>query len=230
MDNSTAAIFVIIPAFNEAAALTRTIAPLLEAGYTVVVVDDGSSDDTQRVLAGLPVMVLRHAVNLGQGASLQTGMDYALRRGAEIAVHFDADGQHPPEAIPTLVEPILRGHADVVLGSRFLRPQDAAQMPRSRRLLLRAGIAVSGVFTGMWLSDTHNGFRALSRRALDEIHLRENGFAHATEILAEIRRHKLRYLEAPTAIRYTDYSREKGQSFWNSLNILFDLLMEKLFR
>ena len=225
-----AAISIIIPAYNEAAALPSTIAPLLEAGYTVVVVDDGSTDDTQHVLKGLRVIVLRHAVNLGQGAALQTGMDYAFHTGAEIAVHFDADGQHPADAIPRLIEPILRADADVVLGSRFLRSEDAAQTPRGRRVVLRAGIVVSGVFTGMWLSDTHNGFRALSRRALGEIQLRENGFAHATEILAQIRRKKLRYVEVPGAIQYTDYSRKKGQSFWNSLNIVFDLLMEKLFR
>jgi polyprenyl-phospho-N-acetylgalactosaminyl synthase len=225
-----AAIFVIIPAYNEAGALPATIAPLIEAGYTVVVVDDGSTDDTQHALQGLAATVVPHAVNLGQGAALQTGMDYAFRHGAEIAVHFDADGQHPAEAIPSLVEPILRGDADVVLGSRFLRREDAAQTPRGRRVLLRAGIIVSGVFTGMWLTDTHNGFRALSRRALGEIQLRENGFAHATEILDLIRRKKLRYVEAPSAIQYSDYSRKKGQSFWNSLNIVFDLLMEKLFR
>lgn len=229
-DVSNAAIFVIIPAFNEANALPGTLAPLTEAGYTVVVVDDGSTDETARALEGLPAIVLRHAVNLGQGAALQTGMDYALQRGADIAVHFDADGQHPSEAIPSLVEPILHGDADVVLGSRFLRPEDAAQTPRGRRIVLRIGIIVSGLFTGMWLSDTHNGFRALSRKALGEIQLRENGFAHATEILAQIHRMQLRYVEAPSAIRYSDYSRKKGQSFWNSFNIVFDLLMEKLFR
>ena len=123
-----AAIFVIIPAYNEAGALAATIVPLIEAGHRVVVVDDGSTDDTQRVLKGLGATVVRHAVNLGQGAALQTGMDYALRHGAEIAVHFDADGQHPAVAIPCLVEPILRGDADIVLGSRFLASID---QPRS---------------------------------------------------------------------------------------------------
>src|ERR1700681_1276191 len=104
-----AAIFVIIPTFNEARALLSTIAPLIQAGYSVVVVDGGSTHDTQQVLNGLRAVALRHAVNLGQGAALQTGMDYAFQTGAEIAVHFDADGQHPSDAIPRLVEPILRG-------------------------------------------------------------------------------------------------------------------------
>ena len=180
-------IYVIVPAYNEASALRQTVAPLVDAGYSVVVIDDGSSDHPLDALHGLPVTGLRHAVNLGQGAALQTGMDYALRQGAEIVVHFDADGQHPPEGIPALVEPILCGRADVVLGSRFLRPGDTVQIPAVRRMVLRTGTVVSGIFTGLWLSDTHNGFRALSRKALQEIQLRENGFAHATEILAQIR-------------------------------------------
>ena len=157
-------------------------------------------------------------------------MEYALRHGAEAAVHFDADGQHRWEQIPDLIAPIERGEADIVLGSRFLRREDAAQTPALRRMLLRAGIIVSGLFSGLWLTDTHNGFRALSRKALQEIELRENGFAHATEILASVRRKKLRYVEVPTAIRYSAYSRAKGQSFWNSFNVVIDLLMEKLFR
>jgi polyprenyl-phospho-N-acetylgalactosaminyl synthase len=228
MTNS--AIFVIVPVYNEAGIVRETITPLVEAGYTVVVVDDGSSDGSLRTLAGLPVVLLRHAVNLGQGAALETGMEYALRHGAEAAVHFDADGQHRWEQIPDLIAPIERGEADIVLGSRFLRREDAAQTPALRRMLLRAGIIVSGLFSGLWLTDTHNGFRALSRKALQEIELRENGFAHATEILASVRRKKLRYVEVPTAIRYSAYSRAKGQSFWNSFNVVIDLLMEKLFR
>jgi polyprenyl-phospho-N-acetylgalactosaminyl synthase len=222
------AIFVIVPAYNEARALRQTLAPLIAAGYRVVVVDDGSTDETAQVLERLSVTVVRHAVNLGQGAALQTGMDYALRNGAVIAVHFDADGQHPFDAIPSLVGPILRGEADVVLGSRFLRLEDAARTPRARRLLLRVGIVISGLFTAMWLSDTHNGFRAFSRKALAEIQIREDGFAHATEILAGIRRKKLRYVEVPSAIRYSEYSRGKGQPFWNAFNILIDLLLERV--
>ena len=168
-------IFVIVPVYNEAGAIRATVMPLVEAGYAVVVVDDGSADGSSEALKGLPVVVIRHPVNLGQGAALETGKAYALRHGAEIAVHFDADGQHCWEQIPELVAPIVRGEADVVLGSRFLRANDVARTPAVKRLILRGGIIVSGLFTGMWLSDTHNGFRALSRNALDEIEIRENG-------------------------------------------------------
>jgi glycosyltransferase involved in cell wall biosynthesis len=157
-------------------------------------------------------------------------MAYARRRGAKIVVHFDADGQHDHRQIAEMTLPIERGEADIVLGSRFLRAEDVARVPWAKRLILRVGIVVSGVCSGVWLSDTHNGFRALSRRALDAIHLRENGFSHATEILSEIRTHRLRYVERPATIHYSRYSMEKGQKPLNSLNIAFDLLMRRVFR
>ena len=223
-------IFVIIPAFNEARALRSTLEPLIARGYSVVVVDDGSTDGTWSVLAGMPVHTVRHPINLGQGAALQTGTDYARRYGAEVVVHFDADGQHSVEDIAVLVEPILAGQADAVLGSRFLRPSDARLVPPLKRALLRLGIVVSGALTGLWLTDTHNGFRALSGPAAERIRLQENGFAHATEILGQIRRARLRWVERPTTIHYSEYSRGKGQPAMNSLGILIDLLVRRLFR
>ena len=116
-------VLVIVPAYNEGRVITDTVERLLAAGYQVVVVDDGSSDETAEVRR-LPIVYLRHPVNLGQGAALQTGMTYALRAGAEIAVHFDADGQHDCGQIERLIAPIVEGQADVVFGSRFLRQQD----------------------------------------------------------------------------------------------------------
>jgi len=223
-------VFVIVPAFNESRVLRETVAPLVEAGYSVVVVDDGSGDAPAVALEGLRVGLLRHCMNLGQGAALQTGAEYALRQGAEIIVHFDADGQHPVGGIPAMIRPILEGRADVVLGSRFLRREDAMRVPLARRFVLRIGIVVSALFSGLWLTDTHNGFRALSRRAMLCIHLRENGFAHATEILQQIRRTGLRHVEVPTGIRYSTYSLEKGQRLWNSFRIVLDLALAKLLR
>ncbi len=218
---------VIVPAFNEGRAVKNTVQLLLAAGYRVVVVDDGSADETVEVRR-LPVVYLRHAVNLGQGAALQTGMTYALRAGAAIAVHFDADGQHDCAQIEQLIAPIVEGKADVVFGSRFLRGQDRAQVPWKKRILLRGGILISWAMTGMLLSDTHNGFRALSRRALERVHLQENGFAHATEIMQRVREAGMRYLEVPITITYSEYSQQKGQRLSGSLSILFDLIMAKL--
>src|SRR5579862_1491451 len=113
-------VMVIVPAYNEGPVIRSTVRSLLDAGYEVIIVDDGSQDDTSAVRE-LPVVYIRHAVNLGQGAALQTGMTYALRAGADVAVTFDADGQHDSRQIDRLLAPILDGSADVVLGSRFLR-------------------------------------------------------------------------------------------------------------
>ena len=223
-------LFVVIPSYNEGDVLGRTVRELVPYGFSIVVVDDSSTVPASQQLSGLPVHYLRHTSNLGQGAALQTGTEYALLHGAEIIVHFDADGQHNPELIRKLIEPIRTGLCDVVLGSRFIDPSDRKQVPVKKQLLLKGGVIVSWLFTGLWLTDTHNGFRALSRAAAQRIKLTENGFAHATEILELLRRSRLRYMEVPTAIRYTEYSVSKGQSAFNSIDIVFDLVLRKLLR
>lgn len=223
-------IFIVVPAFNEAEVLGGTLSSLLPFGYSIVVVDDGSDDGTGHIARRFPVHYLRHPINLGQGAALQTGMRYALEQGAEVIVHFDADGQHPASQIPSLVAPVLAGECDVALGSRFLDASDRALVPPSKRFILAGGRLVSGLFSGLWLSDTHNGFRAFSREAASRIDLLENGYAHATEVLDQIRSAGLRYQEVPCTIRYTDYSRQRGQRLSNSFNIVIDVLLRKVFR
>jgi glycosyltransferase involved in cell wall biosynthesis len=223
-------IFIVMPAYNEGRIVRKTLRPLVDAGFSVVVVDDGSKDNTWRQLAGLGVHRLRHPFNLGQGAALQTGVSYALQQGAQYIVHFDADGQHSPEDIRGLLEPVMQGKADVILGSRFLRREDWQAVPPARRVLLKGAIVVNWLLAGVWLSDAHNGARALSRRAAQKIVLRENGFAHATEILQQMRAHGLRYVERPTYIRYTDYSQMKGQRAWHALDIFVDLVIRRFLR
>jgi len=223
-------VFVIVPVFNEASVLGGVLGELAALGYTVVRVDDGSSDDSWNVICELPVYGLRHGLNLGQGTALETGMEYARRQGAAIAVHFDADGQHAAEQIDSLIAPLRRGEADVVLGSRFLRATDTARIPPARRMLLRIGRIVTGVLNEVWLNDTHNGFRALSRRALIKIRLTERGYGHASQVLDEIRVHRLRYIESPVTISYSDYSLAKGPRTLDAFNVLLDVLLGKLFR
>ncbi|KAA3646783.1 MAG: glycosyltransferase family 2 protein [Chloroflexi bacterium] len=221
---------MVVPAYNEGSVIKDTLLPLIESGYSIIVVDDGSQDDTWVTLQQLPIHALRHPINRGQGAALQTAMSYALRQGAAIILHYDADGQHSPTNIPTLIQPILDGKADIVLGSRFLRPEDRQAVPAGRRFLLQIAKIVNGIMTGLWLSDAHNGARALSTEAAKQIQLQEDGFAHATEILQQMRAHKLHYVEVPTNIIYTDYSRFKGQRFWNAFDILFDLFLGRIFK
>jgi glycosyltransferase involved in cell wall biosynthesis len=223
-------VFVVIPAFNENSILRSTASAVASLGYSVVVVDDGSAIPVRECLRGLDVHFLRHILNLGQGAALQTGTEFALSRGARLIVHFDADGQHSPASIERLIEPILAGTFDVTLGSRFLYAADRREVPPGKRLMLKAGVFVSWLFTGVWLSDTHNGFRALSRGAAEQMELKERRFAHATEILGLLRRARLRYTEIPVTVRYTPYSRAKGQSMLNGFNIVIDLMLRKIFK
>jgi glycosyltransferase involved in cell wall biosynthesis len=222
--------FVVVPAYNEASVIGSTVRPLIDAGYSVVVVDDGSSDGTWDAIQQLPVFGLRHPINLGQGAALQTGMTFALRQGADYVVHFDADGQHRPVDINEVLQPLLEGEADVALGSRFLNAASTAAVPFRRRVFLRGATYVNFVLTGMLLSDAHNGLRALTRDAAQRIQFRETGYAHASEILHQIRSHRLSYAERPITVLYSDYSIAKGQSLWNGFNIVFELLMTKLFQ
>jgi glycosyltransferase involved in cell wall biosynthesis len=223
-------VFVVVPIYNEERVIASALAPLLNRGYPVVAVDDGSTDDTWQIIRSLPVHSLRHPVNLGQGAALQTGMTYALDHAAEFIVHFDADGQHSVDDIDALLEPLRTDEADVVLGSRFLRDADRRAIPPARRALLKGGVIVNGILTRVWLTDAHNGFRAMTRHAAGMIHLHENRFAHASEILTQIRRNRLRVVERPTAIVYTEHSQAKGQSNVNAIKIVMDMILRRIFR
>lgn len=217
-------VFIVVPCYREKASVVRaSIAPLISAGYRVVLVDDGSPEPLE--LSDLPVALLRHPVNRGQGAALQTGAEYALRNGAEAVVHFDADGQHDAAAIPVALAMIESGETDVVLGSRFLRQEDMAAIPPKRRRMLKLARVVNGFLTGVWLSDAHNGFRVLSRKALEAIDLKEDRMAHASEILVQMRKAGLRWKELPVHIAYTDYSVGKGQRLGGAFEIVMDLLL-----
>ena len=221
---------MIVRAYNEASVIRETITGLLGLGFQVAVVDDGSTDETWAVMQQLPIHRVRHPINLGPGAAFQTIVEYALRQGADVVVNFDADGQHRVEDIQVLLEPLFAGNADVVLGSRFLRSGDAQSIPLVRRVVLQGARLVNFLFTGMWLSDAHNGLRAMTRHAASCLDLRETGFAYATEMLEQIRHHRLRCVECPTHIRYTEYSLAKGQRLSNALNIFLDLIVGRMVR
>ncbi len=219
---------VVIAAYNEAAMIGHVVAELVREGYDVVVVDDGSTDDTAERASAAGATTLRHAANRGQGAALQSGLRYALQQGARVLVTFDADGQHSAADLPRLLRPVLDGEADVALGSRFLG--NAAAVPPARRVLLRAAVVFTGLASGLRLTDAHNGLRALSRRAAEHLDLQLDGMAHASEIIDQVAGAGCRLVEVPVNVRYTSYSLAKGQRLGHAAHIAWDYLFSKLFQ
>jgi glycosyltransferase involved in cell wall biosynthesis len=221
-------LFVVIAAYNEERAIASVVSELRADYPNVVVVDDGSRDRTWAEARDAGAIVLRHLVNRGQGAALQTGISYALRAGAEIIVTFDADGQHQPCDIPALCAPIVAGEAEVCLGSRFLG--HAQSMPLGRRVMLFGAVVFTRVTSGMKLSDTHNGLRAFSRRAASILDIQLDRMAHASELIDQVRSSGLAYREIPVHIRYTEYSLAKGQRSSAALRVALDYLIGRLLR
>ncbi len=216
-------VFLVVPAYNEATVITDVVGKIINAGYQLIVVDDSSTDNTYQKLLQTKATVCRHPVNLGQGASLQTGINYALKQGAECIITFDADGQHDLVDVEKLIEKIDSGY-DVVLGTRFL--ENESNIPRAKRIFLKLAIFFTKLTTQLELTDTHNGLRAFNRKAAENIKITNNRMAHASQILSEISRLKLKYCEVPVKITYTEYSMKKGQKISNSINILWESFAE----
>jgi len=221
-------VWVVIAAYREAAVIGEVVRGVICQGYRVLVVDDASPDATGELARAAGATVLRHPINLGQGASLQTGISFALSRGAQALVTFDADGQHRPGNIGDLLDALRQEDADFALGSRFLRGE--AQVPPARRIMLKLATLFTRLTTGLRVTDTHNGLRAMTRRGASAIALRQNRMAHASEILHQIAESGLRYVERPVTVDYTAYSRAKGQTMGDALLILTDLFARRLQR
>ena len=221
-------VFIVVPAYNEAHAVAEVVSALRLAYANVVVVDDGSSDDTATEAEAAGATVVRHLMNRGQGAALQTGIDYGLKCGADTIVTFDADGQHRVDDVGALLAALDESNADIVIGSRFLGAD--REIPFLRRLLLRAGALFMRITSQVQLTDTHNGLRAFRRRAAQQIRITLDGMAHASEIVDQIYLHNLRVIEVPVVIRYSEYSRRKGQSGFAAFRIVFDYLLKRWLR
>lgn len=221
----TSRTWLVVPLYNEAQVVGDVIRDSLAVFPNIVCVDDGSRDDSAAKAEAAGAVVVRHPINLGQGAALRTGLDYALQDpGADYFVTFDSDGQHRTEDALAMVQRLDAEPLDVVIGSRFL---DGRTKPGLlKRIVLRLAVLFEGFTTGVKLTDAHNGLRVLNRHAASAIRIDQNRMAHASEIVAEIGRTKLRYAEQPVHVIYTDYSRSKGQSLWNSVNILNDLFFK----
>lgn len=216
-------LWVVIPAWNESRAIEDVVVRVRELADHVVVVDDGSEDATASLAVKAGAIVLRHPINLGQGAALQTGITFALKSNAQWIATFDADGQHQAGDIAGLFDSMARSGADVALGSRFLG--SAPGMPRHRRALLKMAVLYTRATTSLRVTDAHNGLRLFTRAAASKIRILQNRMAHASEILECIAQYGLRFVEVPVTIVYTEYSMHKGQRTGDALKVLTDLVV-----
>lgn len=216
--------WVIVPVFNEAEVIGSVIEDLRREFAHVVCIDDGSSDGSASLAESAGARVLRHPMNLGQGAALQTGFEYVARQpGFTHVITFDADGQHLVSDAVEMLELAKRKRISVIFGSRFLDKRTKPGL--KKRIVLKLAVLFTRAFTGLRLTDAHNGLRVLSAEALGFVRLEQNGMSHATEIVHQIAQSKLAWKEYPVEVLYTEYSKRKGQSLWNSVNILIDLLV-----
>ena len=230
-------IFIIIPAFNEEKHISDVVNELLILGYYVIVVDDGYADRTAELARAAGAVVLCHKINRGQGAALATGTLYALRAGAEIMVHFDGDGQFLSSEIKTLIEPLARGEVDIVLGSRFFKYANGCELGRQinanknmpflkKYFILPTARILNYFLTGLKLTDAHCGLRAMNRLAAAKIKIDQDGMAHNTEIVAQIKKNNLRWRELPVTVIYHEF----GQGIGGGVKILKDLFIKKMIK
>lgn len=224
----------VIPAYNEQEAPIPVIGKILEAGYGVIFIDDGKNgnliEKLHQTYSWKALITIKHVMNLGQGGALETGSEYIRRFWEKIqyVVHFDADGQHRLEDLPQFQQAFQKNpDLEIVLGSRFL--WNTVNMPKTKRIVLKLWILFTRIFSGIKLTDTHNGYRMMRKETLDKIHITMNKMEHASEIIDLIKSQKLKYQEVPITVLYTEHSLQKGQKIWNAFNIARNLLYKKIF-
>ena len=214
-------ILVIVPAYNEEKRIGRVLRGLFEHEYkNILVIDDCSKDSTVNVALRAGAKVLSHKVNRGQGASLETGNEYARQNEYDTVVHFDGDGQMNPEDIKMAIDKIDNGGYDIVLGSRFL--DSRSKIPFLKKfLILPVSRWINFVFTHVKLTDAHNGFRVLNKKSLEKIRIIQDQMAHNTEIVKQIKKNDLKFVEIPVEINYHHF----GQGVGGGFKIIWDLII-----
>lgn len=222
MSTETHVVWVVIPAFNEAAVIGEVVADVRAVFDHVVCVDDGSTDGTGEIARRAGAHLVRHPVNLGQGAAIQTGVEYARRQpDAQIFATFDADGQHRVKDLAAMVDRLLAGDVDVVVGTRF-GTQHVARPPLVKRIVLQTAARLSRRGRRLGLTDTNNGLRVFNKKVADRLNITMSGMSHANEFIMLIDENHWRVAEEPIEVLYTEYSRSKGQPLLNGVNIIFD--------
>lgn len=219
---------ILIPVYNEAQVVADVVASVREQFRYVVCVDDGSKDNSAAEIVRSGGMLVQHPINLGQGAALQTAIEFARSLPIDFFCTFDADGQHRLADVQRMLAEIRGGDYDIILGSRFTGTAENISWAKKR--LLKAAVAFSNATSGLKLTDTHNGLRVFNRTVGDAIQLTTPDMSHASEFVELIAKGKYRYLEIPVTIEYTEYSRGKGQSMINAINIAFDAMLRRILR
>lgn len=214
-------VWIVVPAFNEAGVIGEVVADVRSVFDHVVCVDDGSSDGTGEIALRAGAHLVRHPVNLGQGAAIQTGIEYARRQpGAQVFATFDGDGQHRVKDVVAMVDRLAAGDVDVVIGTRF--GPGVARPPLVKRAVLRTAAWLSPRGRRLGLTDTNNGLRVFNKTVADGLDITMSGMSHATEFVMLIAEHGWRVAEEPVEVLYTEYSKSKGQPLLNGINIIFD--------
>lgn len=221
---------IFLPAYNEGGVIGGVLEklPTKLAGIDriqTIVVDDGSKDETSRVAREHGAVVARHRINRGVGLATITGIRVAQQLGTDILVMMDSDGQHAPEDLPKLLAPLLGKEADVVVGTRLVNPKG---MPWIRRVGNKTMNFFLKVLAGVQTTDSQSGFRGFTIDALTKMELTTSGYEVHTEILVAARKAGLRVAEVPIKVIYTAYSKKKGQTITNALNVIFRLILKTL--
>ncbi|APT83888.1 glycosyltransferase family 2 protein [Corynebacterium aquilae] len=223
--------WLIIPCYNEGTVIKDVIENARATFPNIVAVNDGSADNSAAQIHAAGAHLVNHPVNLGQGAAIQTGVEYARRQpGARYFVTFDADGQHQVKDVVAMLERLRNDDADIIVGTRFGdAARDEDQVPLIKRIVLKTVVMLSPRTRRLGLTDAHNGLRVFNRKVADELNIRMNGMSHASEFVTQMDEKGWRVAEQPVDILYTEYSMSKGQSLINGVNILADgLLVRKL--
>lgn len=226
-----ARICIIVPAYEEATVISDVIHSLKTRLKTekitadIVVVDDGSGDDTGNNARQAGAFVIGHILNSGTGSATATGLSYADQENYDLAVTMDGDGQHTPEDVVKGIRLGLESSTDLLIGSRLI---DATGMALVKRIGNWGLTIVTFLLFGVRTTDSQSGLRVFSKNALQRLRWKTAGYEFCSEMIWRARRAKLTISEFPIRAVYTDYSKSKGQNNWNGVNILKSLVRQRV--